>query len=73
MRTPRKGNTLNDMSWVYIYITTMFYRVDIGKNDEKFSLSFKANMSLIAKYVVDGRILILPIQGKGDATVDARK
>ncbi|XP_075973029.1 circadian clock-controlled protein daywake-like [Anticarsia gemmatalis] len=47
-------------------------KVDIGKSEETFSLAFKGNLSLVAKYVVDGRILILPIQGKGDALVDAQ-
>ncbi|XP_049864964.1 circadian clock-controlled protein daywake-like [Pectinophora gossypiella] len=45
-------------------------KLDIGKDVETFSLSFKGNMSVSAKYVVDGRILILPIQGKGDAKVN---
>ncbi|CAB3236079.1 unnamed protein product [Arctia plantaginis] len=47
-------------------------QVEIGKTEETFSLAFKGNMSLTAKYVVDGRILILPITGKGDAIVDAQ-
>lgn len=46
-------------------------KVVLGKVDEVFSLSFKANLSLTAKYNADGRILILPIQGNGDAVVSA--
>ncbi|XP_026326629.1 protein takeout-like [Hyposmocoma kahamanoa] len=46
-------------------------KLDIGKDDETFSLQFKSNMTLMAKYVINGRILILPIQGKGDAKVKA--
>ncbi|XP_037967909.2 circadian clock-controlled protein daywake [Plutella xylostella] len=40
--------------------------------EEKFSLSFRVNITVAAKYVVDGQILILPIKGKGDAVVKAR-
>ncbi|XP_053600367.1 circadian clock-controlled protein daywake-like [Plodia interpunctella] len=47
-------------------------RVKIGDSDEDFKLAFKGNLSLTAKYEVDGRILILPIQGKGDAFVYAQ-
>ncbi|CAG9792064.1 unnamed protein product [Diatraea saccharalis] len=39
---------------------------------ERFVLKFKSNFTLKAKYEVDGRILILPIQGKGDAFVYAK-
>ncbi|XP_013185579.1 circadian clock-controlled protein daywake-like [Amyelois transitella] len=46
--------------------------VKIGESDEDFKLAFKGNLSLTAKYEVDGRILILPIQGKGDAIVYAQ-
>lgn len=47
-------------------------QVNIGKGEETFKLAFKNNLSLTAKYVIDGRILILPIQGKGDAKVNAQ-
>ncbi|XP_013175396.1 PREDICTED: circadian clock-controlled protein-like [Papilio xuthus] len=46
-------------------------KVDIGSNEEDFNLGFKGNMSLIAKYNIDGKILILPIKGDGDAVVKA--
>ncbi|KAL4714413.1 hypothetical protein ACJJTC_017708 [Scirpophaga incertulas] len=44
-------------------------KVELGTQDEAFSLTLKANFSLIAKYDIDGRILILPIKGNGDAYV----
>ncbi|CAH0628789.1 unnamed protein product [Chrysodeixis includens] len=49
-------------------------KVELGKNKsaETFSLAFKGNMSLTAQYVVDGKILILPIKGSGDALVKAQ-
>lgn len=47
-------------------------KINIGEKDEEFTLTFKGNMSLTAKYEVDGRILILPIKGKGDALVFAQ-
>uniref|UniRef100_A0A0K8TUP1 Takeout Protein n=1 Tax=Epiphyas postvittana TaxID=65032 RepID=A0A0K8TUP1_EPIPO len=36
---------------------------------EKFSLVFTANMSVTGQYNIDGRILILPVQGNGDSTI----
>lgn len=47
-------------------------KLQLSKGEGQFSLSFKGNMNLTAKYVADGRILILPIQGNGDALVDAQ-
>ncbi|XP_063823320.1 circadian clock-controlled protein daywake-like [Ostrinia nubilalis] len=47
-------------------------KLNLGELDEEFSLSFKCNFSLTAQYEVDGRILILPIKGKGDAFVYAQ-
>lgn len=49
------------------------YRAEFSKAEGSFSLSFKGNLSLTAQYVADGRILILPIKGSGDALVEARK
>ncbi|XP_045533919.1 circadian clock-controlled protein daywake [Papilio machaon] len=46
-------------------------KVDIGSDEEDFNLGFKGNMSLTAKYNIDGKILILPIKGDGDAVVKA--
>ncbi|CAH0397522.1 unnamed protein product [Chilo suppressalis] len=48
------------------------FKINLGEVDEEFSLSFKSNFTLKAKYEVDGRILILPIKGKGDAFVYAQ-
>ncbi|XP_030023584.2 circadian clock-controlled protein daywake [Manduca sexta] len=45
------------------------FKLNLGNGPETFSLTFKSNMSLTAKYEIDGRILILPIQGKGDAVI----
>ncbi|KAI8440346.1 hypothetical protein MSG28_001683 [Choristoneura fumiferana] len=42
-------------------------KVDI--DEEKFSLTFIANMSVTGQYAIDGRILILPVQGHGDSTI----
>ncbi|KAJ0179413.1 hypothetical protein K1T71_005125 [Dendrolimus kikuchii] len=47
-------------------------KVALGKMDEAFSLSFKANLSLTAHYEADGQILVLPIKGNGDALVFAQ-
>ncbi|CAH2062885.1 unnamed protein product, partial [Iphiclides podalirius] len=47
-------------------------KVDIGHEEEEFNLAFKGNLSLTAKYNIDGKILILPIQGNGDALVKAQ-
>ncbi|CAK1578491.1 unnamed protein product [Parnassius mnemosyne] len=47
-------------------------KVDIGTEEEEFDLAFKGNLSLTAKYNIDGKILILPIVGEGDATVIAQ-
>ncbi|KAM3968236.1 juvenile hormone binding protein brP-2095 [Aphomia sociella] len=47
-------------------------KVNVGEKDQDFKLAFKGNLSLTAMYEVDGRILILPIQGKGDALVYAQ-
>lgn len=53
--------------------TSCDFRVNIGNTDEEFTLAFKSNMSLTAKYDVNGKILIVPILGNGDAVVDASK
>ncbi|CAG5056008.1 unnamed protein product [Parnassius apollo] len=47
-------------------------KVDIGNEEEVFDLAFKGDLSLTAKYNIDGRILILPIVGDGDALVTAQ-
>ncbi|XP_068627910.1 circadian clock-controlled protein daywake-like [Battus philenor] len=44
-------------------------RMDIGNEAEDFTLAFKSNLSLTAKYNMDGKILVLPIQGNGDALI----
>lgn len=56
-----------------MYDYSVTFRLQLNKGEGQFSLSFKGNMNLTAKYVADGRILILPIQGNGDALVDARE
>lgn len=57
-------------TFLYIHF---YFSISIGKVDEAFKIEFKANLKLTSKYEADGKILILPIQGKGDATVNARK
>ncbi|KAJ8727065.1 hypothetical protein PYW08_015462 [Mythimna loreyi] len=47
-------------------------KAEFSKTEGSFSLSFKGNLSLTAQYVADGRILILPIKGSGDALVEAQ-
>lgn len=44
----------------------------VNLDEEKFVLAFKGNMTLSAKYTIDGQILILPIKGQGDAKVKAQ-
>lgn len=41
--------------------------------EEKFALTFIANMSVTGQYDIDGRILILPVQGHGDSTIKCGK
>ncbi|XP_041973131.1 circadian clock-controlled protein daywake-like [Aricia agestis] len=38
--------------------------------EAKFVLGFIGNLSLTANYTADGRILILPIKGEGDSTIN---
>ncbi|XP_047545596.1 circadian clock-controlled protein daywake-like [Vanessa atalanta] len=47
-------------------------KVDIGQEDERFNLGIIANLSLTAKYNADGKILILPIKGDGDAVITCK-
>lgn len=47
-------------------------KVEFIKSGGTFTLSFKGNLKLTAQYVADGRILVLPILGHGDALVDAQ-
>ncbi|XP_026748182.1 circadian clock-controlled protein daywake-like [Galleria mellonella] len=46
--------------------------VNVGTVDQEFRLTFKGNLNLTALYEVQGRILILPIEGNGDAVVTAQ-
>lgn len=48
------------------------FKVELGKGEETFSMTFKSNLNLTALYEIEGQIIILPIQGKGDAVVAAR-
>ncbi|PZC76852.1 circadian clock-controlled protein daywake-like [Helicoverpa zea] len=47
-------------------------KLEFTKTEGTFTLKFKGNLSLTANYVADGRILILPIKGNGDALVYAQ-
>ncbi|XP_047522853.1 circadian clock-controlled protein daywake-like [Pieris napi] len=46
--------------------------IDIGEKEEKFKLSLKGNLSMTSTYNADGKILILPIKGDGDAFIECR-
>ncbi|XP_050672711.1 circadian clock-controlled protein daywake-like [Leptidea sinapis] len=43
--------------------------VTIGELEEKFKLGLKMNLSLTGEYIADGKILILPIKGKGPSLI----
>ncbi|CAH2234149.1 circadian clock-controlled protein daywake-like [Pararge aegeria] len=45
-------------------------KIQLGGDNESFTLSLKGNLSLTAQYNADGRILILPIKGEGDAFIN---
>ncbi|XP_046979016.1 circadian clock-controlled protein daywake-like [Vanessa cardui] len=47
-------------------------KVDIGREEETINLGIIANLSLTAKYNADGKILILPIKGDGDAVITCK-
>ncbi|XP_050341962.1 circadian clock-controlled protein daywake-like [Nymphalis io] len=47
-------------------------KVELGQDEEKFNLGIIANLSLTAKYNADGKILILPIKGDGDAVITCK-
>jgi len=47
-------------------------KVVITKSNENFTLAFKSDLMLTAKYEINGRIIILPIEGQGDAVVKCK-
>ncbi|XP_023945911.2 circadian clock-controlled protein daywake [Bicyclus anynana] len=47
-------------------------KAQLGGDNESFALAVKGNLSLTAQYYADGRILILPIKGEGDALIECR-
>ncbi|XP_045763198.1 circadian clock-controlled protein daywake-like [Maniola jurtina] len=48
------------------------FKIQLGVDNESFILAVKGNLSLTAQYNADGRILILPLKGEGDALIDCR-
>ncbi|XP_045459571.1 circadian clock-controlled protein daywake-like [Melitaea cinxia] len=48
------------------------FEVEFADDNEKFNLALVANLSLTAKYNADGKILILPIKGDGDALIKCK-
>ncbi|XP_034825253.1 circadian clock-controlled protein daywake-like [Maniola hyperantus] len=48
------------------------FKIQLGNNNESFSLAVKGDLRLTAHYNADGRILILPIKGDGDAVIECK-
>ncbi|XP_041973132.1 circadian clock-controlled protein daywake-like [Aricia agestis] len=54
-------------------LTLKEFQLDAKDIEADFVLNFVSDFHVAADYVADGKILILPIQGKGASTIDVQK